>query len=215
MFIPESNEAFGKLIIQKLSADYKKQKARLQVENKLVFDEYCNCDYYLSIKINPISECPLYHIQLISDKEGEMRVKKFRNIDSQKEDAYIGIKGPKTLDLFLFNNAMNLKAPFNIELQVYIENYLSELVEDGKGHLTKSLHGKNTTYVYIKQQMLFKKDSFKNLQIVCKQHPAKKKINEVLKPVRKAQALIFEYSYKTQAIPQGNDPAIRLEITRD
>lgn len=213
--IPSELPRFNKIIFQKLSEDYKKQKARIAIDNKLSFDNKGNCEYSLIVNIKPINECPVYHIQLRSDKDGDITVKKFRNIDNQKDDSYIGLKSDRTLDLFLFNNSSNLKAPFNIELNLSIENYLSDLVDEGKGQLIKSLHGKNTTYTLIKQRMIFKKNDFKNLQIVCKQHPDQKRINEVLKPSRKGTLLVYDYSVKTNAGYQKKNPAIRFEISRN
>ena len=215
ILIPSDLNSFGKKIYQKLTDQYKKQKARINIENKLIFDENCNCFYSLNVNVNPINDFPLYHFQIIADKDGDIDLKKVRNIDTNEEDSYIGFKNPKKLDIFFFNNSANLKAPFNIELHLYIENYLSDLLDEGKGQLTKSLHGKSVTYTFVNQKIYFEKKIFRNLKIICKQHPDLKKIDEELKPIKNKKFMEFEYTYKANTILNKKNPCIRFEVTKD
>lgn len=206
------------IVYSQLQEDYQKQKAIITVDNKLIFDENYNCEYYLNVKIRPITDCPLYCIQLVPDKMGQLNIKKFINVDNHFDSSYVVFRKEKSYHLFLFNRSKNLKAQFNVVLNASIENHISDLNEEGKTNLVKSVIGKNVNYNYIVQQMYFPVKSYKDLKVVYKQHPDEKKIDIALKPVKKTlnskRYFFYTFKVKREILNKRASPTVRLELSK-
>ena len=212
--LPTDHTKFSRRLIEKLSADYRRQKAHLEVENQLVFDENCNCNYYLNIKISPKTPYYFYYFQIYPDKLGEIIIKKLRNVDSQSDERHIGIIEGKTAHIFLFNSPRNYNKPFTIELSLFVENYLSDLLTEGKGNLLKQLHDENKKYTRIIHEMRFPQNAFKNLQVICKQIPDNARLNKPLVPTVKRGQKIYFLELAHKQLVKEKDPVIRLEFTQ-
>lgn len=211
--IPADQTRFSRRLLDKLSTDYKQQKAHLEVENHLSFDEYCNCNYNLTLKITPKSPYYFYYFQIYPDKLGDIVIKKIRNVDSSSDERHIGIIEGKTVHIILFNSPRNYHKPFTIELSLFVENYLSDLLTEGKGNILKQLHDENKKYTKVYHEMRFPNDSFKNLKVVCQKIPEKARLNKPLLPTIKRGQRIYTLDLSHKQLVKEKDPVIRLEFT--
>lgn len=169
-------------IIDYLFEDSNRKKSIQSVETHIEFDEKGHCKYEATIKVRPIDLLTHYHFQIYSDKEGKIKVEDFRILETPSNIDYIGIKKGTHLRLNLFFKEPQ-KDDFTVSLKLKIDNYLSNLVDNGKGSLFRSISNGHKEISRIEERLIFPDiDIFKDLRVKIVKHPEDKKENTTLRP---------------------------------
>ncbi|PZR28085.1 MAG: hypothetical protein DI535_07965 [Citrobacter freundii] len=162
--------------------DSNRRKSIQSVETRIEFDEKGHCKYDARIKVTPIDELNHYHYQMYSDKEGKVKVNEYRIIGEPNKTDYLGIKKGRHLRLNLFFKEP-MKETFTVHINLKVDNYISDLVENGKGTLLRKLSNGLKEISQIKEELIFPDAPiYRMLRVKVVDHPEGTQKNRYLKP---------------------------------
>ena len=176
--------------------DSNRMRATQSVETYIEYDEKGGCKYLAHIKMRPLDKLTYYHYQLYTDKVGKVKVEDFRVLESPNEK-YFGIKKGVHLRLNLFFKQPKTDGEFTVLIKLKIENYISDLIDKGKGMLHRSVTNSAKEFDKIHEVIVFPNSPiFNKLKIKIKKHPEESRIGKILRPKIEGDKKIYTIIYK-------------------
>ena len=164
--------------------DSNRMRATQSVETYIEFDEKGGCKYLAHIKMRPLDK--------LTYKEFDERVNLLA-----KGLLEIGIKKGVHLRLNLFFKQPKTDGEFTVLIKLKIENYISDLIDKGKGMLHRSVTNSAKEFDKIHEVIVFPNSPiFNKLKIKIKKHPEESRIGKILRPKIEGDKKIYTIIYK-------------------
>ena len=190
------------------------QKRSIQSMNiETIVDKNGSCNILSVIEVKPLDTLTHHNYHIYIDKPGIIKVEEFRVVDMLHEAEYFGIKTDKYLRLNLFFVEPKKKKEFKIHLKIQAENFISDLIDKGRGEIDKKLSSGEKKFKYINETIIFPNVKlFKKLKVKISKHPDPKKIGSFVNFRNNNNNKIYVINFQKEDNQPFNDD-IKIEFT--